>query len=85
MLVLPGDPIFDWTLATMPPPGSQQGSILVADSESGILRPVDLSELREYLNGGEYDERMRSIGDSADPEESSWLAFQELNTDHVMD
>ncbi len=84
MLILPGDPIFDWTLATMPPPGFQRGSILVADSQTGILRPVSLPELREYIEGGEYAERMYSIGDSDDPEESSWLATQELNNDYVM-
>lgn len=70
----------------MPPPGSQGETYLVADSETGILRPATLKELDEYLEGGEYEERMRSIGDSADPEESDWLFLQTLGiTNHVVD
>lgn len=85
-LILPGNPLFDFTLATMPPPGSQGETYLVADSETGILRPATLKELDEYLEGGEYEERMHSIGDSADPEESDWLFAQTLGkTAYVMD
>lgn len=78
VLILPNDPLFDWTLATAPPPGSQGADFLVADSESGILRPATNSELQDYLFGGEYDDRQRAIGDSADPEESHWLWLQSL-------
>ena len=78
VLILPENPLFDWTLATAPPPGSQGVNFLVADSESGILRPATNSELQDYLYGGEYDDRMRAIGDSADPEESYWLWLQSL-------
>lgn len=77
LLILPGDPLFDFTLATMPPPGSQGCQFLIADSASGILRPANQSDWIEYMEGGEYDERMYSIGDSSDPEESSWIAHQE--------
>lgn len=61
--------MFDFILATSKPPGwSQHGRgeynvNLVADSETGILRPVTPIELREYLEGGEYDERMGQFPD----------------------
>ncbi|MCG9886494.1 MAG: hypothetical protein MH825_13175 [Cyanobacteria bacterium] len=77
MIILPGDPLFDLTLATIPPPGSRGVDFLVADSESGILRPANYADLVEYMEGGEYEKRMYAIGDSADPEESAWIASQE--------
>jgi hypothetical protein len=77
-LILPGDPLFDFTLATAPPPGVESAPFLVADAASGILRPAGDQELRDYLEGGEYSERMRAIGDSDDPEESDWLYQQSL-------
>lgn len=68
MLILPGDPGFDFTLATAIPPGwlavaeqiGQQCSF-VADRDSGLLRPATDQELTEYLYGGEYDERLEDI------------------------
>lgn len=72
MLLLPGDPMFDFILATSKPPGWSQHSgeqsnvNFVADSETGILRPVTPIELREYLEGGEYDERMSQFQDECE-------------------
>lgn len=67
-LILPGNPLFDLTLATSIPPGWRQiadrageQTAFVASAESGILRPVDRHDLTEYLYDGEYDERMEAI------------------------
>ena len=62
MLILPGDPRFDFTLAYPPPIGSAQEDIaFIADSQSGILRAATRKEVEEYLFGGEYDERLQQI------------------------
>ncbi len=65
-LILPGNPLFDFTLDTTPPPG-WQSSIAVDGfagfviSASGLMRPATPDELDEYLDGGEYDERMTDV------------------------
>jgi hypothetical protein len=67
MLILPGDPEFNLTLATPPPNWRQVAERLsgeyafVARAGSGMLEPVSFGELDEYLDGGEYDERMSEI------------------------
>lgn len=68
-LILPGDPEFSETLATPPPNWREIAARLsgefafVARSQSGILEPVSLSELDEYIEGGEYDERLEELGE----------------------
>lgn len=68
-LILPGDPEFDQTLACPPPNwrsvATQHGGefAFVARAGSGVLEPVSFRELDEYLEGGEYDERLEAIGD----------------------
>lgn len=73
MLILPGDPLFDWTLASHLPPDWRQVAdhisqqcFFVASSDSGVLRPASNDELDEYLYGGEYDERLEGIADDLD-------------------
>ncbi|WNZ24848.1 hypothetical protein HJG54_19675 [Leptolyngbya sp. NK1-12] len=68
MLILPGDPEFETTLATALPPDwiavaerMGQQCCFVADRDSGLLRPATDAELTEYLYGGEYDERLEAI------------------------
>lgn len=70
-LILPGNPLFDLTLATAIPPGWRQAAescsaqvAFVAEPGSGLLRPASPAELEDYLAGGEYDERMDELGDS---------------------
>lgn len=64
-LILPGDPQFDRTLASPPPNWQQvaarhQGEFaFVARSGSGLLEPVSYQELEEYLEGGEYAQRLQ--------------------------
>lgn len=64
MLILPGHPLFDLTLATPPPDWrlkqekTNEGINFVKDVETGIFRSVTQQELMEYLLGGEYDEAM---------------------------
>lgn len=74
-LILPGNPLFDITLAT-PPPSWQSVAekhntwAWVMDATLGILRVASPSELEEYLNGGEYDEVMGE--DTEEEEEGYW-------------
>lgn len=70
-LILPGHPLFDLTLQTTPPPGwHQQASsgfaFVVRADGSGMLDLVDEAELEEYLEGGEYDQRLVELGDEYD-------------------
>lgn len=69
MLILPGDPDFDSTLA-LPPPNwrrfaeSTPDFAFVARAGSGLLEPVSMADLDEYLEGGEYDDRLEEIGEA---------------------
>ena len=69
MLILPGHPLFDVTLATPPPDWkvkqekSNDGINFVKDLETGIFRSVNDQELTEYLCGGEYEEVMSEYDD----------------------
>ena len=64
LLILPGDPGFEEVLGSHLPPGWQQFACknsefcFVADSDTGLLRPATTNETTEYLEGGEYDERL---------------------------
>lgn len=66
LLCLPGDPGFEETLLT-PRPDWQQVAARDGDTyayvvgEDGLARPVTSSELEEYLEGGEYLERLIQI------------------------
>jgi hypothetical protein len=67
MILLPGDPLYEFTLSNPPPLSPMEidnGEIyFVADAHSGILRSVSWPQLQEYLNGGEYEDRLKAIGD----------------------
>lgn len=73
-LILPGHPLFNATLATPPPNWGQVAArdgntyAFVAELGSGIMRPATQEELTDYLEGGEYDERMAEIGEAEDEE-----------------
>ena len=67
-LILPGEWEFEETLASVLPFGWQDlahrlgGDYgFVVDSESGLLRVESGKGVREYLEGGEYDERLEAI------------------------
>jgi hypothetical protein len=69
LIILPGDPEFDWTLATSIPPDwkdisrvDPDGFGFAAAPDSGIFRPLSSIDLEDYLYGGEYDERLAEIG-----------------------
>lgn len=69
-LLLPGEPGFAEILAYTPPPNwrdvaARDGNsyAYVAEPGSAILRAVGMAELDEYLEGGEYDERLAEIED----------------------
>lgn len=68
MILLPGDPGFAETLATPPPNWGQvaarDGSsyaYAVRPGSGGVAEAVTLTELNEFLNGGEYDERLDEL------------------------
>lgn len=67
LLILPGDPWFEITLA-LPPPNWKQVAAkdgntyaFVASASNGLLRPVTSKQLEEYLEGGEYTERLKEV------------------------
>lgn len=78
-LILPGDPLFDITLATPPPDWKikqeMSGDAInyVMDAETGLFRTATTQELEEYFYGGEYDEVM---GEGyVELEEEEWLGL----------
>lgn len=79
ILVLPGDPEFNWILQTARPPNWQEKAkdddqyAFVGKTGSGIVEAVNRQEFDEYVYGGEYDERLEEIGDDDDFEyEFDW-------------
>ena len=67
-LWLKNHPGFTQLLQSSPPPSAwarmkagQSAQVLVCRSGSDTLSEVSQSELREYFNGGEHDERMSQI------------------------
>ena len=59
-LLLPTDPGFHEILAT-PPPTQGRGVNFVCRSGSDVAEEVNERELNEYLEGGEYDQRLQDI------------------------
>lgn len=60
MLLLPGQPQFTKWLA-LPPPSTENCSYVVRPGSFGMMESVNDSQLDEYLNSGEYDERLDEI------------------------
>lgn len=76
MIILPGDPEFDLTLGCNLPPNwgavaseHSSGFHFVARVGSGILEALGGQDLEDYLEGGEYDERLLELGDDDDLED----------------
>lgn len=70
MLLLPGDPEFYEVLATPPPDWGRAAAadgdsyaFIVKPGSGGVAEAVTLEELDDFLDGGEYDERMDEIDD----------------------
>lgn len=68
-LILPGHPFFDEYLYSTLPPGWRDYAFhnpdfaFVGKSGSGILEAVSEEDFEEYIEGGEYDERLEEMGD----------------------
>ncbi|QMS87307.1 hypothetical protein HUN01_06810 [Nostoc edaphicum CCNP1411] len=68
-LILPGHPFFDdYLYCTLPPAWRNfayhnPDFAFVARSGSGILEVVTQEEMEEYIEGGEYDQRLEECGD----------------------
>ena len=83
MIILPGDPEFDPTLALNLPPdwhkiANQYGGNygFVVDAESGLIRVENQVGIIDYVEGGEYDDRLRQLkfdDDDDDNFESDWI------------
>ncbi|NJO76156.1 MAG: hypothetical protein HC833_21830 [Leptolyngbyaceae cyanobacterium RM1_406_9] len=81
-IILPGDPEFDLTLGLNLPPNWGQvahqtwgQTACIARAESGLLEAVSGEELIEYLEGGEYDQRLAEIDEDefeGDEFEGGW-------------
>lgn len=77
-LLLPGEPGFVEILATPPPDPGKQYAYIVRPGSGGIPELATVGELDEYLNSGEYDERLDEIGQ----EESNAIPInQKLHSD----
>lgn len=67
MLILPDNPLFDFTLQTARPPGWQNHAseeiAFVVDHATGLMRPATRAEMIDYALGGEYDERLDALGE----------------------
>jgi hypothetical protein len=55
-LILPDSPLFYPTLYGNLPPGAAPVGAFVIRSDSGLMEPATVSELEEYIEGGEYEE-----------------------------
>lgn len=69
-IILPGHPFFDeYLYSTLPPDWrdcayhNPDFAFIVRPDGSGLLEAVSEEELEEYLEGGEYDERLIEMGD----------------------
>ncbi|WP_196517084.1 hypothetical protein [Nostoc sp. WHI] len=71
-LILPGHPFFDdWLYCTLPPTWRNfayhnPNFAFVARSGSGLLEAVTEDEMEDYIEGGEYDQRLEECGDYDD-------------------
>jgi hypothetical protein len=63
-LILPGDPEFAITLGTALPPATPDAVFIVRPG-SLLMEPVSADEATEYLNSGEYDDRLLELDDDA--------------------
>ena len=60
-LLLPGMPGFNEILASPPPDPGQDYAYVVRPDSAGVPECVTEDELREYLNGGEYEARLMEM------------------------
>lgn len=68
-LILPGDPEFHLTLGTVTPPAAPD-QVFIVRSGSLIMEPATPEEVDEYLQSGEYDQRLVEMGEE---EEGDWF------------
>lgn len=73
LLILPCDPEFAETTGQRLPPSWRavaekigENPTFVVCPHSGLMRPATPQEVDEYICGGEYEERLRSIGEVDD-------------------
>lgn len=55
-LILPGNPLFHYTLGTTLPPVEDRNCNYVFHKDSMVMEAVNDRQLDDYLEGGEYDE-----------------------------
>lgn len=65
MILTPeNDPYFYQTLQNPSLVPGYQGGAFVVDSVTGIMREANAQQMREYIYGGEYDERLEQLGEA---------------------
>lgn len=64
-LILPGDPEFYTTLGTITPPAAPD-HVFIVRAGSLILEPASPAEVDDYLQSGEYEQRLAEMGDDDD-------------------
>jgi hypothetical protein len=68
-IILPGHPFFDDYLYCTFPPGWRDFAFhnpdfaFIGRTGSGLLEAVSATEFEEYVEGGEYDERLKEMGE----------------------
>lgn len=73
LIMLPSDQGFQEMLS-VPPPNKGQTDFVVR-VQGHLMEAVNISELREYLEGGEYEERMEELDEGSLlylPDEIEW-------------
>lgn len=67
LILLPGEPGFSEILSTPPPePTHHRYVVRAGQGGHGLMESVSGEELTEYLEGGEYTERMDEIEGESD-------------------
>ncbi len=69
-LILPGNPLFNISLATLPPgwqnSASNSPKFIVRSNGAGLLEQVDDRQFQDYVHGGEFDQRLNELDDDED-------------------
>uniref|UniRef100_A0A832H5L3 Uncharacterized protein n=1 Tax=Oscillatoriales cyanobacterium SpSt-402 TaxID=2282168 RepID=A0A832H5L3_9CYAN len=75
MILLPGDPGFEETLSILPfgwcsvaNATNGEFAFVARAGNGGLLEAVPWDEVEEYVEGGEWDERLQEIGEDDDEE-----------------
>ena len=69
VIITPESPLFYPTLYGTLPPNTDRGACFIVRADNPLLVPATNDELEDYLNSGEYDQRLSDIGWESDWDE----------------